>query len=215
VLVEVSVPYTDAYQDPSFASVVIYRLYYETTHWVDKLVWDGTGNAWYRFYDDKRQVSYYAPATHLRVVTDGEIAPISPSVDSNKKLLTVNVTEEVVTAFEDNKPVFMTRCSTGRRSYSIFRTTPLGWHITNHKRLTRHRLPATWLAPRLRPAGYPWVVLHPGGCLRSAYWHNDFSTPQLDVSTLRRRRQMGAALVRPPFPRPAICPQGLRTPSTS
>ena len=65
-MAEVSVPYTDAYIDPSFDSrVVIYRLYYETTHWVDKLVWDGAGNAWYRFYDDKRKVSYYAPATHL------------------------------------------------------------------------------------------------------------------------------------------------------
>ena len=84
-LAEVTVPYTDAYKDPSFESSVIYRLYYETTHWVDKLVWDGAGNAWYRFYDDKRKASYYAPATHLKIVTDGEIAPISPNVEFQQK----------------------------------------------------------------------------------------------------------------------------------
>jgi lipoprotein-anchoring transpeptidase ErfK/SrfK len=181
VLAEVSVPYTDAYKDPSFASAVVYRLYYETTHWVDKLVRDGSGNAWYRFYDDKRKVYYYAPAAHLRIITDGEIAPISPNVDAGKKLLTVNVTEEVVTAFEDNKPVFMARCSSGRRSYSIFRTTPLGWHITNHKRLTRHMAagdPAS--AEGFDLPGIPWVTYFTksGVSFHGTYWHNDFGTPR-------------------------------------
>jgi len=179
-LAEVTVPYTDAYKDPSFESSVIYRLYYETTHWVDRLVWDGAGNAWYRFYDDKRKASYYAPATHLKIVTDGEIAPISPNVDSNKKLLTVNVTEEIVTAFEDSKPVFMTRASSGRRSYSIFRTTPLGWHITNHKRLTRHMAagdPAS--AEGFDLPGIPWVsyFTKSGVSFHGTYWHNDFGVP--------------------------------------
>lgn len=180
VLAEVSVPYTDAYKSASFDSEVVYRLYYETIHWVDKLVWDGAGNAWYRFYDDKRKVNYYVPATHLRLVTDGEVAPISPDVDSDKKLLTVNVTEEIVTAYEDNQPVYMARCSTGLRSYSIFRTTPLGWHVTNHKRFTRHMAagdPAS--AEGFDLPGIPWVsyFTKSGVSFHGTYWHNDFGVP--------------------------------------
>ncbi len=181
VLAEVSVPYTDAYKTPGFdPGQVAYRLYYETTHWVEKFVRDSAGYAWYRFYDDKRKVSYYAPAEHLRIITDGEIAPLSPIVDSNKKLLTVNVTDEIVTAYEDNKPVFMARCSTGRRSYSIFRTTPLGWHITNHKRLTRHMAagdPAS--AEGFDLPGIPWVsyFTKSGVSFHGTYWHNDFGVP--------------------------------------
>jgi lipoprotein-anchoring transpeptidase ErfK/SrfK len=96
-------------------------------------------------------------------------------------MLTVNVTEEIVTAFEDNKPVFMTRCSTGRRSYSIFRTTPLGWHITNHKRLTRHMAagdPAS--AEGFDLPGIPWVsyFTKSGVSFHGTYWHNDFGTPR-------------------------------------
>jgi lipoprotein-anchoring transpeptidase ErfK/SrfK len=181
-LVEVSVPYTDAYKEPRFdPALVVYRLYYETTYWVDQVVQDASGNVWYRFYDDKRKINYYAPAVHLRIITDGEIAPISPNMDSNKKLLTVNVTDEIVTAYEDNKPVFMSRCSSGRRSYSIFRTTPLGWHITNHKRLTRHMAagdPAS--AEGFDLPGIPWVsyFTRSGVSFHGTYWHNDFGTPR-------------------------------------
>jgi lipoprotein-anchoring transpeptidase ErfK/SrfK len=180
-LAEVSVPYTDAYREPRFdSSLAVYRLYFETTYWVDRLVWDGAGNAWYRFYDDKRKVNYFAPATHLRMISDGEIAPISPNVDSNKKWLTVNTTDEIVTAFEDNKSVFMARCSTGLRSYSIFRTTPLGWHITNHKRLSRHMAagdPAS--AEGFDLPGIPWVTYftRSGVSFHGTYWHNDFGVP--------------------------------------
>jgi lipoprotein-anchoring transpeptidase ErfK/SrfK len=161
--------------------LVVYRLYYETTYWVDQVVQDASGNVWYRFYDDKRKINYYAPAVHLRIITDGEIAPISPNMDSNKKLLTVNVTDEIVTAYEDNKPVFMSRCSSGRRSYTIFRTTPLGWHITNHKRLTRHMAagdPAS--AEGFDLPGIPWVsyFTRSGVSFHGTYWHNDFGTPR-------------------------------------
>jgi lipoprotein-anchoring transpeptidase ErfK/SrfK len=180
MLAEVTVPFTDAHKSPDYASGAVYRLYYETTYWIDQIIWDPAGNGWYRFYDDKRKLNYYAPAAHLRVVPDGDLAPISPTVDSAKKLLTVNLTEEIVTAYEDNKPVFTSLASTGRRSYSIFRTTPLGWHITNHKRLTRHMAagdPAS--AEGFDLPGIPWVTYFTksGVSFHGTYWHNDFGVP--------------------------------------
>jgi lipoprotein-anchoring transpeptidase ErfK/SrfK len=180
VLAEVTVPFTDAHKNPDYDSYAVYRLYYETTYWIDQLLYDRAGNGWYRFYDDKRKLYYYAPAAHLRIIPDGEMTPISPAMDPAKKLLTVNLTDEVVTAYEDNKPIFTSLCSTGLRSYSIFRSTPLGWHITNNKRLTRHMAAGDPVsAEGFDLPGIPWVTYFTksGVSFHGTYWHNDFGVP--------------------------------------
>jgi lipoprotein-anchoring transpeptidase ErfK/SrfK len=180
MLAEVTVPYTDAHEEPSLDSDVVYRLYYETTYWIDRLIWDAQGNAWYRLFDDKRKKDYYAPATHLRIVPDGEFAPISPTVEPARKLLAVNLTDQIVIAYEDRQPVFMTRASTGVTYYK-FHTTPVGWYITNHKRLTRHMAagdPAS--SEGFDLPGIPWVsyFTKSGISFHGTYWHNDFGTPR-------------------------------------
>jgi len=179
MLAEVTVPYTDAHLEPSPDSEVAYRLYYETAHWIDQLIWDPQGNAWYRFFDDKRKVYYFAPATHLRIVPDGEMTPLSPNVDSSKKLLAVNLTDQIVIAYEGDQPVFMTRASTGVTYYK-FHTTPTGWYMTNHKRPTRHMAagdPAS--SDGFDLPGIPWVsyFTKSGMSFHGTYWHNDFGTP--------------------------------------
>ena len=51
---EVSVPYTDAYLEPDANSDVLYRLYYETVHWVKaSAIYPGDGQVWYALLDDK------------------------------------------------------------------------------------------------------------------------------------------------------------------
>ncbi|MBI3164650.1 MAG: twin-arginine translocation signal domain-containing protein, partial [Chloroflexi bacterium] len=80
LLAEVSVPYTDAHEAPDKSSKVAYRMYYETAHWV-KLIANGSGGAiWYQVRDDKFDKLYYARAEHLRIMTEAELAPLSPDV---------------------------------------------------------------------------------------------------------------------------------------
>jgi hypothetical protein len=73
---EVSVPYTDAYLDPSESAEFIYRLYYETVHWVAGTVDSTDGSVWYRLLDDKFDQYYYVPAKHIRLISDEELAPL-------------------------------------------------------------------------------------------------------------------------------------------
>ena len=51
-LAEVSVPFTDAFESADKTSTVIYRLYYETTHWVKSAQRIGD-TVWYQVRDDK------------------------------------------------------------------------------------------------------------------------------------------------------------------
>ncbi len=47
LLGEVSVPYTDAYLEADPTSDLVYRLYYETVHWVVRAVTAPDGTTWY------------------------------------------------------------------------------------------------------------------------------------------------------------------------
>src|SRR5687768_9351746 len=60
LLAEVSVPYSDAHLEPATSSKVVYRLYYETTHWVMSIVTNADGQIWYQVRDDKWNKLYYA-----------------------------------------------------------------------------------------------------------------------------------------------------------
>ena len=77
---EVSVPYTDAYLEADPNSDLIYRLYYETVHWVTGTVNAADGSIWYRLLDDKFEQYYYVPAKHIRLISNEELAPLSPDV---------------------------------------------------------------------------------------------------------------------------------------
>jgi lipoprotein-anchoring transpeptidase ErfK/SrfK len=181
MLAEISVPYTDAHSQADFASKVTYRLYYETTHWVDNIAKDANGDYWYSIWDDKLKQLYFAPAAHMRLLPDPELDPISPGLDPRLKLLEVNLTEQVLIAYETGKPVFMARCATGKADFSIFFSTPPGWYTTDRKRPTRHMAssdPAS--AEGFDLPGIPWVsyFTESGISFHGTYWHNDYGRPR-------------------------------------
>jgi lipoprotein-anchoring transpeptidase ErfK/SrfK len=180
-LAEVTVPYTDAHKKPDVDSRVSYRLYYETVYWVTGVERDARGNTWYRFFDDKYKYDHFVLAEHLRIIPDAELAPISPGLDPRLKMLEVRLGEQLLVAYEMGKPVFATRTATGKSGYSIYFTTPVGWHVTNHKRPTRHMAstdPAS--AEGFDLPGIPWVsyFTESGISFHGTYWHNDFGTPR-------------------------------------
>ena len=123
-LAEVTVPFTDATWWPNSVNVVAFRLYYNTTHWVSSWELDANGSLWYKLADDKVKSSYYAQASHLRLLPYEELRPISAEVPIAAKRIEVRRSAQVVVAYEWERPVFMARTATGAIFSNGDYTTP-------------------------------------------------------------------------------------------
>lgn len=176
---EVSVPYTDAYLEANLSSDLIYRLYYETVHWVTKAVSGVDGSLWYSLLDDKFEQYYYVPAKHIRLIPNEELTPLSPDVPGENKLVEVRLNDQLLLAYENGKVVFATRISTGAKKMSGKYTTPDGDFITFHKRPTRHMAAGDIASNGFDLPGVPWVLyITKGGIsFHGTYWHNDYGHP--------------------------------------
>ena len=179
-LAEVSVPFTDAHWGPGKNYSFAYRFYYQTTYWVSKLVQDRQGEPWYRVEDDKWDLIFYAPAQHLRLVPPEELAPLSPGLPRDAKRLEVRLAEQAVIAYEWNQPVFMTRTATGAEFSNGRFLTPVGRHMTFHKRPSRHMAAGDLASNGYDLPGVPWIayITEKGVSFHGTYWHNDFGRPR-------------------------------------
>jgi len=176
-LAEVTVPYTDAYRYLRHNRPPIYRLYYATTHWVKSLIRDTQGEAWYQIEDDKwKDYFYYVPARHLRIVKAAEVSPLSPHVPREAKHIRVDLSRQVMTAYEGGRAVFAAKTATGMGYHS----TPTGRFFTYHKRPYRHMAAGNPAAPEFDLPGIPWVcyITESGISFHGTYWHNDFGKPR-------------------------------------
>jgi lipoprotein-anchoring transpeptidase ErfK/SrfK len=181
VLAEVSVPYTDALEAPAPGSKVGYRIYYESVHWVFAAVQSSADNAiWYQVLDDKWKVFYYVPGAHLRLLTEEELAPLSPGVPPENKRIQVHLDEQYLTAYEYDIPILTTRVATGAVLRVGTYYTPRGAFLTYHKRATRHMAAGDITASGFDLPGVPWVMYftESGISLHGTYWHNDFGHPR-------------------------------------
>ncbi len=176
VLAEVTVPYTDAYPQPLAEGSPIYRLYYATVHWVTGHVLGEDGQAWYEIREDKWDLTYYALARHLRLLTPADVSPLSPQVPPEQKKIVVHLGKQLVMAFEGQRMVFAARTATGMGIYH----TPLGRFRTFHKRPTRHMARGNRSDPDYDLPGVPWVcyITRDGISFHGTYWHNDFGHPR-------------------------------------
>jgi lipoprotein-anchoring transpeptidase ErfK/SrfK len=176
---EVSVPYTDAYLEADLNSDLIYRLYYETVHWVMSSTNGTDGGTWYRLWDDKFEQYYYVPARHVRLIPAQELAPLSPEIPIENKRVEVRLGDQLLLAYENNKIVFATRISTGGKRTNGKYTTPDGEFITYHKRPTRHMAAGDIASNGFDLPGVPWVlyITEGGISFHGTYWHNDFGHP--------------------------------------
>jgi hypothetical protein len=179
-LVEVTVPYTDVHWGPGKNNQFAYRFYYETTHWATKLVQDDKGESWYRIQDDKWDLTFYAPANHLRLISPNELVLISPDVPPQAKRLEVRLREQLVIAFERDKPVFMARIASGAEFSNGRFLTPLGRHKTFHKRPSRHMAAGDLASNGYDLPGVPWIcyITEKGVAFHGTYWHNDYGRPR-------------------------------------
>ncbi|MGE5376021.1 MAG: L,D-transpeptidase [Bacteroidota bacterium] len=181
VLGEVSVPFTDARLAPDTASDVLYRLYYETVHWVKASgVSPVDGSSWYYLLDDKKNDYYCVPAEHIRLIPDAELTPLSQQIPDEEKHIEVRLADQMVLAYEAGNLVFATRASTGGKRLSGKYTTPEGDYLTFHKRPTRHMAAGDIAASGFDLPGVPWVlyITKSGISFHGTYWHNDFGRPR-------------------------------------
>jgi lipoprotein-anchoring transpeptidase ErfK/SrfK len=181
LLSEVSVPYTDVFDSPDAESNVIYRMYYETTHWIKSaIVSDKDGQVWYQIYDDKWDKLYYARAEHLRIFTAEELAPISPEVPNREKKIVVRLESQIVIAYENNQIVFSAPVATGGVLRSGTYTTPQGNFTTWFKRPSRHMASGDLVSNGYDLPGVPWVqyINQSGVAFHGTFWHNDFGRPR-------------------------------------
>jgi len=180
-LAEVSVPFTDTLWDLRRQDWYSYRLYYGTTYWVDQIQTDKNGKIWYRIRDDKWKIFFYADATHLRLVSEKDVAPLSADVPPAEKRIEIHLPEQIVIAYEGNQAVFMARTSTGARFIDGDYRTPPGTYITNRKRPSRHMAAGDRAAPNSYDLpGVPWVcyLMDNGISFHGTYWHNNFGRPR-------------------------------------
>ncbi len=177
---EVSVPFTEARLEADSNAEVVYRLYYETVHWVMSAVNGTDGSTWYSLLDDKYEQFYYVPAKHIRLISEEELAPLSSDVPDENKRFEVRLDDQLLLAYEYGHLVFATRISTGGKRLSGKYTTPVGDFITYHKRPTRHMAAGDIASSGFDLPGVPWVlyITEGGISFHGTYWHNDYGRPR-------------------------------------
>jgi len=179
-LAEISVPFSDAYWEIDVYHEVAYRFYYETTHWVTGLVYGRDGTPLYHILDDKWDLIYYVPARHLRLIPPNEVSIISPDVPAEGKRIEVDTANQIVIAYEFDRPVFITKAATGAEFSNGQFFTPSGRHYTNQKMPSRHMAAGNLAYNGFDLPGIPWVsyITERGVAFHGTYWHNDFGLPR-------------------------------------
>jgi hypothetical protein len=104
LLAEITVPFTRCFYAPAGSGFQpLYRLYYQSTHWIRETIEDASGTMWYRLYDPKIDSEYYAVCSDLRPILPEQYAPIAREVPASEKRIQVNIEQQTLTAFEGAK----------------------------------------------------------------------------------------------------------------
>lgn len=189
-IAEVSVPFTQAMMPAGRGKWKdVYRLYYESVHWIVGVEQGPDGTPWYRIKDELFDVDvldYFAPAEHFRLISPDELTPISPDVPAHKKKIEVSLGTQTLTALEDGKVVLKTLISSGLPQSSpppgqVSTQTPCGVFNIQNKMPSKHmgdgNLTADLDAYEL--PGVPWVCFFEpenGVATHGTYWHTNYGS---------------------------------------
>jgi hypothetical protein len=177
---EITVPYCDTKKDPFTYAERGYRIYYGSTHWVKNIIVQRDEKSiWYEIFDFHLKRSYYVPSHDMRLVPNEELTTLSPEVPDDQKRIVVDLSAQLVTAFEGEKLVFSQRCASGVRGTD----TPKGEFRTYHKGPSVHMTnegDALEEESIYSLPGVPWCSFFTGAgnAFHGAYWHNDYGQPR-------------------------------------
>lgn len=178
----VTVPYTRTFRFTKYAGwEPLYRLYYDSNHWVTGIDEGPDGKPWYIITDDWHKEEYFARTPHLQRIPEREFEPISPEVEN--KRIEVSLANQTVTCYENEEVVLHTQVSTGIPSLKpttngIPTETPKGRFHVSLKTPVRHmgdgRLTSDIHAYEL--PGVPWSTFFTdtGVAFHGTYWHDNF-----------------------------------------
>jgi lipoprotein-anchoring transpeptidase ErfK/SrfK len=180
---EITVPYTQSLRLTGKSWESVYRLYYQSIHWVVGVEAGQDGEPWYRLRDELLRLDYSVPAAHVRIINPAEFNPISPDVPAHLKRIEVSLIDQRLVAYENNQVVLETKISSGMPNLGPVRgiptDTPRGSFRIDPKVPSKHmgdglltNDPEAYELP-----GVPWVCFFEhstGVALHGTYWHDNF-----------------------------------------
>jgi hypothetical protein len=179
---EVSVPIAQSYRTVDPVEQILYRLYYQSVHWVKGVKIGPRERIWYILYDRQLGREYFVGGDNLRLLAPEGYSPIATEIDPWKKRIEIELSAQTLTAFEDAEVVRESKVSSGLPGPAHTRTPTGTFHIqikTACVHMGDGRLTTDPLAYEL--PGVPWVgyfEIENGVALHGAYWHNDFGRPR-------------------------------------
>lgn len=196
---EVTVPYVDLTHEGSIWSPWLQdhikynfppRLYYGQVVWIDRIRTDN-GFAEYRWNEDAGHgygggaynELYWADGAGLKILTEEEVAPISPNVDPNDKHIEVDLDFQTLSCYEGSSEVYFCRVSSGLKNIFDPATglpntklaTPAGNLLTHWKIVSLNMTAGSFQSGYSTPA-VPWstMISGEGIAIHGAFWHNAF-----------------------------------------
>lgn len=184
---EITVPHTQSLLPSKDMTIwePLYRLYFQSVHWITGVDEGPDGKPWYRLSDELLKIDYHVPAVHVRLIDDAEITPISPDVPQGEKFVQVRLIAQTLTAYESDEIVLRTEVSTGLPSLGpvigLPTITPRGMFNIDPKVPAKHmgdgRMTSEIDAYEL--PGVPWVSFFEhmtGVAFHGTYWHDNFGS---------------------------------------
>lgn len=186
-LAELTVPYTQAMRyTKTYGWQPNLRLYYGSVHWIEGIDEGPDGQPWYRIFDELVGFPYHVLAIHLRPIPWDEWSPITPDEPIEKKRIEVNLSQQVLTAYEDDQIRLQTTISSGipngRPTPKVLSTrTPTGEFHIIEKYPSKHMGNGNLFAgpEDYELPGVPWTSFftESGVAFHGTYWHDNFGTP--------------------------------------
>jgi hypothetical protein len=198
---EVTVPYVNLAHEGTIASPwlldhIAYnfppRLYYGQVVWMDKIR-TGNGFVEYRWNEDANGRGYgygaygehfWGDGTGFKVLTEADIATISPDVDPKEKTISLNLEQQTLACYEGSREVYFCRVSSGKLHdpatglVTDEYATPAGTLLTHWKIISKNMTAGSESAGYSTPA-VPWCTYIQGGvAIHGAHWHNAYGEPR-------------------------------------
>jgi len=198
---EVTVPYVELTVDGVIASPWMQdhikynfspKVYYGQTIWIDQ-VRATNGYPEYRWNEGADGHGYgygaygeffWLDGAGVKVLTEADVAPISPDIDPNEKKIVTSVTYQTLSCFEGNREVYFCRVSSGRIHDPVTGlvtdeyATPRGTLLTHWKIMSKNMTAGSESAGYSTPA-VPWCTYIQGGvAIHGSHWHNAYGDPR-------------------------------------